>query len=308
MRKVYLIETIFIIWLVIVLSLFFPVYVKADNGEGIKPMVAFTFDDGPNPIYTKKLLDGLAERNAKATFFVVGERLDYKSGKYEDWEIAKGRELVARMAREGHTVANHSYSHCWLSKSTHEKVDYELKKTNELIKEITGQETKYMRPPGGSALTAPWVRNIAAPMITVSVFIAFIVFAADFARLRVAVEGRFVPRQTPIGQPALFLRPDVKRRRQLIAPLDRRRRDKLRNLENARFFAVRAVDRQIRQFAVRRSQVDADDVFRRRRATAKLRVFFRIVAALIHRRSLSHSVARFSPRKRKSPILSLLLI
>lgn len=167
MRKVYLIETIFIIWLVIVLSLFFPVYVKADNGEGIKPMVAFTFDDGPNPIYTKKLLDGLAERDAKATFFIVGERLDYKSGKYEDWEIAKGRELVARMAREGHTVANHSYSHCWLSKSTHEKVDYELKKTNELIKEITGQETKYMRPPGGSALTAPWVRNIAAPMITV---------------------------------------------------------------------------------------------------------------------------------------------
>ena len=105
-------------------------------------------------------------------------------------------------------------------------------------------------------------------------FIVFTAFVADNARLRVAVERRFVPRQTPIGQPALFLRADVQRRRQRVATLDRRGRDKLRNFENARLAAASlAVDRQIRQLAIRRSQVDPDDVFRRRRKTAKLRVF-----------------------------------
>ena len=167
MRKVYILETLFILWLIIVFFIIFPINVRADDSQGACPMVAFTFDDGPNPVHTTKLLDGLAKRNAKATFFVLGEKLDYKSQNYNERIIKQNRELVARMAAEGHTVANHSYSHCWLSKSTPEKVAYELSKTSQLIQEITGEEVKYMRPPGGSALTASWVRKIAAPMITV---------------------------------------------------------------------------------------------------------------------------------------------
>lgn len=163
MRKVYLLEIIFAIWLVIlILILFFPVAVKAaDSGQ---PMIAFTFDDGPNCTQTSKLLDGLAERGAKATFFIVGEKLDYKSDKPN---IAENRALVERMVREGHEIGNHTYSHCWLNKISKEKAALELSKTNELIQEITGSYPKYMRPPGGSALTSAWVRELASPMITV---------------------------------------------------------------------------------------------------------------------------------------------
>ena len=166
MRKKHFLKTIFSIWIIMACA-FFPIKVSADSAESIQPMVAFTFDDGPNKIYTKKLLDGLAERNAKATFFVLGEKLDFESKTQTAQTTKENRELVARMAAEGHTVANHSYSHCWLSKSTPEKVTYELSKTSQLIEEITGKEVKYTRPPGGSALTALWVRNIASPMITV---------------------------------------------------------------------------------------------------------------------------------------------
>lgn len=162
MRKIHKLEIAFVIWLIVIFMLLYNV--KFNASEDNQKMIAFTFDDGPNPVYTEKLLDGLAERNAKATFFVVGERLDYKAHKYN---TEKCRSLVFRMAKEGHEVGNHSYSHSWLSKSSKEKVIFELEKTNCLIKEIIGSEAKYMRPPGGSALTAPWVREIASPMITV---------------------------------------------------------------------------------------------------------------------------------------------
>lgn len=158
MRKVYLLEIIFVIWLIILVLLLVPFAVKAEDGE--PPMIAFTFDDGPNAVQTSRLLDGLQERGAKATFFVVGEKLDYASDKPN---VAENRALLERMAREGHEIGNHTYSHCWLSKISREKAAFELSKTNELIREITGSTPKYMRPPGGSALTAPWVRELAAP-------------------------------------------------------------------------------------------------------------------------------------------------
>ena len=163
MRKVYLLEIILAIWLIVLIMLFLPLIVKAgDSGGG--GMIAFTFDDGPNSIQTKRLLDGLSERNAKATFFVVGEKLDFESDRPN---IEENRALVERMVREGHEIGNHTYTHCWLNKISEEKVAFELSKTNELIKEITGSTPKYMRPPGGSALTAPWVRKLSSPMITV---------------------------------------------------------------------------------------------------------------------------------------------
>ena len=162
MRKIHRLEIAAVIWATIIFFLLFNIVVNAS--EDSQKMIAFTFDDGPNPVYTERLLDGLAARNAKATFFVVGERLDFNAKKSN---TKKCRELVARMAKEGHTVGNHSYSHCWLSKTDPAKVRFELEKTSQLIQEITGMEVKYMRPPGGSSLTAPWVREIAAPMITV---------------------------------------------------------------------------------------------------------------------------------------------
>ena len=64
-----------------------------------RPRVALTFDDGPHPVYTKRLLDGLRSRGIRATFFVVGEN------------ISGSEELIRRMADEGHVIGNHTYSH-----------------------------------------------------------------------------------------------------------------------------------------------------------------------------------------------------
>lgn len=172
MRKTFLIEIIFVVWFLLMLLLLLPTFVRAEELEcaceaqqqAEQPMIAFTFDDGPDYIQTQRLLDGLAERGAKATFFVVGEKLDYKSGK---GRIDENRALVKRMVDDGHIVGNHSYSHCWLNKVTKEKAAMEISKTNELIKEVTGSYPIYMRPPGGSACTSATVRKLIAPMITV---------------------------------------------------------------------------------------------------------------------------------------------
>ncbi len=100
--------------------------------------VAITFDDGPHPVYTQQLLDGLKERGVKATFFVTGEHAELHP------------DIVKRMVEEGHLVGNHTYSHIQLTKTNRETYKKELIRTNELLKEITGQEVQYVRPPYGS--------------------------------------------------------------------------------------------------------------------------------------------------------------
>lgn len=100
--------------------------------------IALTFDDGPHPYYTEQLLDGLQERGAKASFFVMGKQAEAYP------------ELVLRMNEEGHLVGNHTYSHVQLGKKNRETFKEELVKTNELLKGITGEEPQYVRPPYGS--------------------------------------------------------------------------------------------------------------------------------------------------------------
>ena len=100
--------------------------------------IAITFDDGPHPCYTEQLLDGLKERGVVATFFVTGEHAELHP------------EVIARMQEEGHLIGNHTYSHIQLTKSNRDKFRDELIKTNEILKEITGEEVQYVRPPYGS--------------------------------------------------------------------------------------------------------------------------------------------------------------
>ena len=100
--------------------------------------IAITFDDGPHPYYTEQLLDGLKERGAKASFFVMGKQAE------------EYPELVLRMYEEGHLVGNHTYSHVQLGENNREAFKAELIKTNELLSEITGEEPQYVRPPYGS--------------------------------------------------------------------------------------------------------------------------------------------------------------
>lgn len=102
------------------------------------PVVAITFDDGPHATLTPKLLDLLAARKMKATFFVVGQC------------AAEYPEIVARAAREGHEIANHSWSHPDLGKMSDDGVRRELQKTDDAIKAATGSRPTLMRPPYGS--------------------------------------------------------------------------------------------------------------------------------------------------------------
>ncbi len=100
--------------------------------------IAITFDDGPHPSYTAQLLDGLKERGIHATFFVTGEHAELHP------------DIIERMFEEGHLIGNHTYSHIQLTKNNREKFKNELIKTNEILKEITGEEVQYVRPPYGS--------------------------------------------------------------------------------------------------------------------------------------------------------------
>lgn len=109
----------------------------SEGAEELPPRVALTFDDGPHPSYTKVLLDGLKERGVKATFFVVGEN------------IPGNEEIIRQMAEDGHLIGNHTYDHQDISSLTAEEACLELSKTSDLIREITGQETAYVRPPFG---------------------------------------------------------------------------------------------------------------------------------------------------------------
>ena len=106
-------------------------------------LVALTFDDGPHPVYTERLLDGLKERNVKATFFLIGKSAD----KYPD--------LVKRMAEEGHLIGNHTMDHVQLNHQTYDQALEQIRQSNQVITKITGQTPRYIRPPFGE-----WSREL----------------------------------------------------------------------------------------------------------------------------------------------------
>ncbi len=122
---------------------------RAATGE---KLIALTFDDGPNPLpqRTPALLSALKAENARATFFVVGIRVE------------QSPNLVRQMAEEGHEVANHSYSHPNLALLTTSSVERELCRTSVLIRTLTGKRPRFYRPPGGNVTSA--VQDAAAAM------------------------------------------------------------------------------------------------------------------------------------------------
>ena len=113
------------------------------------PYIALTFDDGPSAKLTPKLLDLLAEHHIKATFFLIGEN------------ATENPELVAREAREGHEVANHSWSHPNFGKMSDDGVRGQLRKTDDAIKSAMGKSPTLMRPPYGSitARQKKWIHQ-----------------------------------------------------------------------------------------------------------------------------------------------------
>jgi peptidoglycan-N-acetylglucosamine deacetylase len=101
------------------------------------PWIALTFDDGPHPVMTEKLLAVLHQAHVPATFFVVGKMAD------------RYPELVREIARDGHELANHTYTHPNLANLSNDAILSELDRTRETILRLTGQDTYLFRPPGG---------------------------------------------------------------------------------------------------------------------------------------------------------------
>lgn len=113
------------------------------------PYIALTFDDGPSAALTPKLLDLLAARHLKATFFVVGQN------------AADHPEILKRAVKEGHEIGNHSWSHPNLGKMSDEAVRRELQKTDDAITAAIGKRPTLMRPPYGSitARQKKWIHE-----------------------------------------------------------------------------------------------------------------------------------------------------
>ena len=112
---------------------------QAKNRNEIRQRVALTFDDGPSAECTPILLDGLKERNVKASFFVIGANIEKENNE----------EIIRRMHEEGHLIGNHTWHHVDLSGLSTEDAWKELEMTDSLIKKITGEETALVRPPFG---------------------------------------------------------------------------------------------------------------------------------------------------------------
>ena len=87
-------------------------------------IVALTFDDGPSPPYTDQLLDVLAKHDVKATFFMIGNRIE------------KHPETVRRVIAEGHQVGNHSYSHPLLGFLPPSYVQRQIERTDKLLRQV----------------------------------------------------------------------------------------------------------------------------------------------------------------------------
>lgn len=103
-----------------------------------QPLIALTFDDGPNEEYTTQILDLLAQYDAKATFFAYGAYVD------------QNPEVARRIVNEGHILANHSYTHPDYATISDEEILQEIAWTQESIYDVTGYENKLYRMPFGS--------------------------------------------------------------------------------------------------------------------------------------------------------------
>jgi peptidoglycan/xylan/chitin deacetylase (PgdA/CDA1 family) len=117
------------------------------RGRTDRAVLALTFDDGPCPPHTSRILDVLAREKVQATFFCLGR------------EVRRHPELVRRMVREGHLVGTHTENHCNLLFSTPGRSHREILEGRRSLALVMGQEPEWFRPPYG--MRPPWTLNQA---------------------------------------------------------------------------------------------------------------------------------------------------
>lgn len=101
------------------------------------PTVALTFDDGPDPVWTPRVLELLAEHGIPGTFFLLGEH------------ATEHPSLARRVAESGHEIGNHTWNHPNLTRTTPEGITAQLERTQNALTRITGQRPRLFRPPFG---------------------------------------------------------------------------------------------------------------------------------------------------------------
>lgn len=123
-----------------------------------KPMIALTFDDGPSEVYTARIVNKLAEYDARATFFVLGSRL------YTSF----AGDILKKTVANGNEIASHTYSHKLLPGLSASQLQWESAQTTNRIKALTGTEAVLTRPPYGS-VNGTVLQSIHTPMILWSI-------------------------------------------------------------------------------------------------------------------------------------------
>ncbi|KHF40014.1 polysaccharide deacetylase [Halalkalibacter okhensis] len=108
------------------------------NGEPARKQVALTFDDGPDSFYTPKILDILKQKNVPATFFVMGK------------QIEEFPDMMRRMVREGHGIANHTWNHPNIPTVMTSTLVEEIQSTQKEMMKTVGRMPDLFRPPYGA--------------------------------------------------------------------------------------------------------------------------------------------------------------
>lgn len=109
-----------------------------NSGPGFGNRVSLTFDDGPTPGITDRVLKDLRERDIRATFFVIGKK------------VTAHPEFLQQAVAEGHEIANHTYTHPKLSSLSSGRVERELHQCQEAVAKAIGYEPVWFRPPYGA--------------------------------------------------------------------------------------------------------------------------------------------------------------
>lgn len=121
-----------------------------------KPMIALTYDDGPNAKVGDRIMNVLAQYQGRATFFMVGER------------VRSFPAEVQRMAVEGHELGNHSYSHPYFNKLDAPSIRAQVEQTNQVIEAVSGVRPGLMRLPGGNK-NSTVLANVNMPIVLWSI-------------------------------------------------------------------------------------------------------------------------------------------
>lgn len=115
------------------------------RGPSGSSLIALTFDDGPHPRYTPRLLEILEAEDVPATFFMLGNMIE------------KYPEVARQVSLQGHEIANHAFTHDRLTRLDEDTIHDEVARTQELLEEVTGTEPRLFRAPYGAVDTS--VRN-----------------------------------------------------------------------------------------------------------------------------------------------------